>query len=224
MFDIIKMGSYNVLHLTDGNLLPEAVAFVDKGKADGINLNYIRNWRTDLEPLRQSKKIKYLIVNDYPKSRPYDYSAIYSLNTLLDLSIYTSDKKEIDFSAFPNIENISLKWRSKASSLFKCVQLKELFLGNYTAKALTLISNLKNLKYLRINLGSVVSLNGLGELEGLEELMLMQVTKLEDIEDILKLKHLKRLMIYNCKCVKNITSIKKMNIAQLEILGTTPNN
>jgi len=224
MFDILKIGSYKILHLTDGNLLPEAVAFVDKGKADGINLNYIRNWRTDLEPLRGSKTMKYLIVNDYPPSRQYDYSAIHLLHNLLHLSVNTSDKKEIDFSAFPNINSVTLRWRPKASSLFHCTQLQDLFLGNYTAKDLSQLSELINLKYLRINLGSVVSLKGLRHIVGLEELMLMQATKLEDIDDILELKHLKRLRIDNCKRVKNIGSIKKMNIPKLEIVGTTRDN
>ena len=223
MFDILKIGGYKILHLTDGNLLEEAVAFVDKGKADGINLNYIRNWRTDLEPLRKSKIMKCLIVNDYPPSVQYDYSAIHSLHNLLHLSVNTSDKKEIDFSAFPKITSVTLKWRPKASSLFKCVQLKELFLGSYTDRDLTQLCNLKNLKYLRINLGSVVSLKGLRDIQGLEELMLMQATKLEDIDEIFELKHLKYLRIDNCKHVKHIHNLKRMNISKLEIRGTTPN-
>jgi len=52
--------------------------------------------------------------------------------------------------------------------------------------------------------------------------MLMQATKLEDIESLLTLKHLKRLRVDNCKRVKNINAVKKMNIPILEIVGTTP--
>ncbi len=223
MFNTLTIGGFKILQLNDGNLLPEALAFVDKGRADGINLNYIRNWRTDLEPLRVCKKIKCLIVNDYPPSMDYDYSAIHSLSSLIHLSVNTADKKEIDFTAFPKLTSVTLRWRSKASSLFRCSQLRDLFLGNYNQKDLSELSDLKNLKYLRINLGSVVSLTGLSNISGLEELLLMQATKLENIDDILELKHLKYLRIDNCRRVKNIDGIKKMKIAKLEIRGTTPN-
>lgn len=222
MLDILHQGDYRIVHLTDGDLLNEAVKLIDKGKADGINLNYIRNWRTDLEPLRNSQTIKCLTVNDYPPSMQYDYSAVQTLTNLQHLSINTTDKKEIDFSAFPVLTSVALTWRPKAKSLFSCVQLQRLFLNRYTGQDLSEVSNLKNLKFLRVNLGSVVSLKGLEEITGLEELMLMQATKLEDIENILALKHLKRLRVDNCKRVKNISAVKKMNIPKLEIVGTTP--
>jgi hypothetical protein len=43
MFDVLKLGGFKVLHLIDGDLLPEAVSFVKRGKGEGINLNYIKN-------------------------------------------------------------------------------------------------------------------------------------------------------------------------------------
>ncbi|MBS0645224.1 MAG: hypothetical protein JSR97_01350 [Verrucomicrobia bacterium] len=224
MLDILQQGDYKIVHLTDGELLSEAVKLIDKGKADGINLNYIRNWRTDLEPLRNSNTIKCLAVNDYPPSMQYDYSAVQTLTNLQHLAINTTDKKEIDFSAFPLLTSVALTWRPKAKSLFSCVQLQRLFLNRYTGQDLTELSSLKNLKFLRINLGSVISLRGLKEITTLEELMLMQTTKLEDIEDLLTLKHLKRLRIDNCKRVRNISAVKRMNILKLEIVGTTPDD
>jgi Leucine-rich repeat (LRR) protein len=154
----------------------------------------------------------------------YDYSAIHSLQNLQHLSINTTDKKEIDFSVFPYLTSVALTWRPKAKSLFSCVQLQRLFLNRYTGQDLHEVSNLKNLKFLRVNLGSVTSLSGLNLIAGLEELMLMQTTKLEDIEDLLTLKHLKRLRIDNCKRVRNISAVKKMNVPKLEIVGTTPDD
>jgi len=224
MLDILHQSDFRIVHLTDGELLNEAVKLIDKGKADGINLNYIRNWRTDLEPLRNSQTIKSLVVNDYPPSMQYDYSAVQTLTNLQHLSINTTDKKEIDFSVFPFLTSVALTWRPKAKSLFKCKQLQRLFLNRYTGQDLSEVSNLKNLKFLRVNLGSVTSLGGLKKISGLEELMLMQTTKLEDIEDLLTLKHLNRLRIDNCKRVKNISAVKKMNIPKLEIVGTTPDD
>ena len=224
MLDILHQGDFRIVHLTDGELLSDAIKLIDKGKAEGINLNYIRNWRTDLEPLRNSQTIKCLTINDYPPSMHFDYSAIHSLRNLQHLSINTTDKKEIDFSVFPFLTSVGLTWRPKAKSLFSCVQLQRLFLNRYTGQDLHEFSNLKNLKYLRVNLGSVTSLSGLHELSNLEELMLMQTTKLEDIEDLLSLKHLKRLRIDNCKRVRNISDVRKMNVPKLEIVGTTPDD
>jgi hypothetical protein len=222
MLEIIHYGDFKVVHLTDGDLLKEALILTDKGKADGIYLNYIWNWRTDLEPLRNSLSIKCIVVNDYPKSMQYDYSAIHSLRNLEHLSVNTTDKKDINFSVFPSLKSVALTWRPKAKSLFKCVQLQRLFLNRYTGTDLTELSELKNLRFLRINLGSVVSLEGLADTVGLEELMLMQNTKLEEITAILGLKHLKRIRIDNCKHVKNIDALRKMKIPKLEIVGTTP--
>jgi hypothetical protein len=222
MLDILIRSNYRIVHLTDGELLPEAVVLIEDGKADGINLNYVRNWRTDLEPLRNIQSIKCLIVNDYPPSIQFDYSAIFSLINLEHLSISTTDKNEINFSVFPLLKSVSLTWRKKAKSLFKCIQLESLVLNRYTGSDLSELSQLINLKFLRINLGSVVSLNGISELTGLEELMLMQVTKLEDIEDLLKLKHLDCLTLDNCKRIKNIRAVKEMKVRKLIIAGTTP--
>lgn len=128
MLDILHQGDYRIVHLTDGELLSEAVKLIDKGKADGINLNYIRNWRTDLEPLRNSKTIKCLTVNDYPPSMQYDYSAVQTLTNLQHLSINTTDKKEIDFSAFPNLTSVALTWRPKAKSFLAVFSFKDFFL------------------------------------------------------------------------------------------------
>src|SRR5690242_294794 len=218
MLDILQQGDFKIVHLTDGELLTDAIKLIDKGKANGINLNYIRNWRMDLEPLRNSQTIKCLVVNDYPPSRQYDYSAIHSLRNLQHLSINTTDKKEIDFSVFPFLTSVTLTWRPKAKSLFNCAQLQRLFLNRYTGQDLQELSQLKHLKFLRINLGSVTSLNGLKEITELEELMLMQATKLEDIDDLLTLKHLTRLRVDNCKRVRNISVVKKMNIPKLQIV------
>ena len=223
MFQTQNRDGYNIINLTDGNLLTEAATFINQGNADGINLNYIKNWPLDLEALRDLNTIKSIIVNDYPTSSEYDYSAIHSMGNLEHISINTTDRKEISFSSWPKLNSVALMWRPKAKTLFDCVNLQRLFIGQYTGKDLTEISKLKQLWYLRINTGSVTSLQGLSQIGELNELQLMQITKLKDIDDILKLTKLKRLRIDNCKQIQNIESIKKMHIHSLEIVGTTPN-
>jgi len=220
--EVLEQNGYKVIHLTDGDLLTKAVAWVESGKAEGINLNFIRNHPSSLGQIKDSKQIRLLTINDYDHKKEYDYSAIHKLGSLKHLSIYTTDNKEIEFSAFSRLRSAAVMWRPKAKSLYERSSLKRLFLGKYKGQDLKDFHKLKQLEYLRLNTGSVVSLDGLSEFEHLEELWLMQCTKLEDISAIKLLKNLKYLRIDNCRNVRHIEIVKKLNIPVLEIVGTTP--
>lgn len=212
---------YKVIHLTDGDLLTKAVEWVESSKAEGINLNFIRNHPYSLDRIKDSRQMRFLTVNDYDHKNEYDYSAIHHLASLEHLSIYTTDNKEIDFSAFPKLVSIALMWRQKAKSLYEKTSLRRLFLGKYKSKDLKDLHRLKQLEYLRLNTGSAVSLEGISEFQSLEELWLMQCTKLEDISAIQLIRNLKYLRIDNCRNVRHIETVKKLNIPVLEIVGTT---
>jgi hypothetical protein len=133
-----------VVHLTDGALLPAAIDMVENAKADGINLNFIRNFPPTIDRIKDCKRILFLAVNDYDHTRDYDYSSIHYLQSLTHLSIYTTDKKPIDYSAFPKLESTAIIWRPKAKSLFEKASLKRLFLGRYNGSDLTALFKLKN--------------------------------------------------------------------------------
>jgi hypothetical protein len=221
--EVLAQNGYKVIHLTDGFLLPEAIEWVERGKADGINLNFVRNFPASINLIKGSKKMRFLAINDYDHKKEYDYSAIHFLTSLEHLSVYTTDNKEIDYSAFPLLNSTAIMWRPKARSLFEKTSLKRLFLGRFKGQDLMPLQSLKELEYLRLNTGSVVSLKGIESFNGLEELLLMQLTKLEDINSIQHLERLKYLRIDNCKKIKNIEAIKRLSIPTLEIAGTTPN-
>ncbi len=36
--EILKQEGYKIIHLTDGNLIKEAVKIINAGRADGVNL------------------------------------------------------------------------------------------------------------------------------------------------------------------------------------------
>jgi hypothetical protein len=166
--------------------------------------------------------MRFIAVNDYDHKMNYDYSAIHFLNSLEHLSVYATDTKEIDYSAFPLLKSTAIMWRPKAKSLFEKTKLKRLFLGKFKEPDLMPFNSLKELKYLRLNTGSLVSLKGIDAFNGLEELLLMQLTKLEDINPIQQLTKLKYLRIDNCSKVQNIETIKRLGVPKLEIAGTTP--
>jgi len=222
LFELLDQEGYRVINLTDGLLLSAAVEVVENKAADGINLNFIRNFPETIDAIKASKRILSLSVNDYDHNRVYDYTAIHHLQSLKQLSVYTTDKKEIDYSAFPLLESTAIMWRPKAKSLFHKHSLRRLFLGRYGERDLSALSTLTKLEYLRLNTGSITSLKGIAALTDLRQLMLMRLTKLEDIEEISNLANLQYVRIDNCKRVGNIDLVKKMRIPRLEIAGTTP--
>ena len=221
IMEIMKVNSYNVIHLTDGAMIGESTRIVNKGDADGINFHFIKNIPKTIDEIKSAVALKYIQINDY--SGDFDYSAINFMHELEDLSIYTRDRKEINFLNFPQLRSVAIDWRERAKSIFDVGNLERLFLGSYTGKDLQKLEKLTNLKWLRINMGSVQSLNGAEKLTKLETLFLMQATKLEDISGIEKLPNLRHLIIDNCKNIKNIDMTSRLySLKSLEIVGTTP--
>ena len=219
--EILRQDSYNIVHLTDGKLIMEAVKLINNRLADGINFNFTKNYPNNINEMIFAPETKYIQINDH--SRDFDYSEIHSLSKLEHLAVDASDKKEVNFTSFPLLKSAAIFWRPKAISLFKCVQLEELFIGKYSGFDLAIFEHLTNLKYLRINTGSIKTLKGIEKLKKLETLMLMQTTKLEDLRGIEELSNLRCLRIDNCKNVRNIKFVKELkNIDTLQIRGTTP--
>jgi Leucine-rich repeat (LRR) protein len=218
--EILRQNNYDIVHLTDGKLILEAVKLINDQKADGINFNFTKNFPADINEIKLAADIKYIQINDY--TWDFDYSAVNYLSKLEHLSVYTTDKKEINFSNWPLLKSTALYWRPKANSLFKCLNLERLFIGKYSGPDLSKFEFLENLKYLRINTGSVKSLKGIEKLQHLETLLLMQATKLEDLTGIDKLPNLKQLRIDNCRNIKNIDIVADLKDIKMEIRGTTP--
>jgi hypothetical protein len=221
--EILKQDDYRIIHLTDGELIPEAVNLINNDKADGINFNFIRNFPLDINGLKNARGIKSIQINDYPPSWDFDYSIINDLTSLERLYVYTTDKKEINFQNYPYLKEVALYWRPKAKSIYLCSNLQGLFIGKYTEKDLLKFELLNNLDYIRVNTGSINSLNGIEALQNLSILMLMQVTSLTDISGIDKLPRLDKLVIDNCRNIKNINLVKNCkSVTKLNIVGTTP--
>ncbi len=218
---ILTQNNYTIINLTDGKLMPEAVKLINKKRADGINFNFIKKFPAHINEIGLASNIKYIQINDY--SWDFDYSAINNLVKLEHLSVYTTDKKEINFSNFPFLKSAALFWRAAAHSLFKCINLERLFIGKYNQQDLSKFEFLNNLKYLRINTGSVKTLKGIEKLQNLETLLIMQATKLEDLTGIENLPNLRHLRIDNCKNINNMNIVADLkDLTTLEIVGTTP--
>ena len=221
--EILRQNNYNIVHLIDGKLITEAIELINKGQADGINFNFVKNFPSNIDEIKLAPRLKYIQINDYPTSREFDYSAIDFLSNLNNLSVYTNDKKEINFFNYPFLKTAAINWRPKANSLYRCKNLERLFIAKYKDSDLTKFENLTDLEYLRINTGSIKSLDGIEKLEKLQTLLLLQLTKLEDLNGIDRLPNLRQLRIENCRNIKNIDIVSNLKkIETLEIIGTTP--
>jgi len=219
--EILDQNGYRVVQLNDGTKLTDAIDLINRRRADGINLNFICNFPKDVDLLSSAEGIKSITINDY--SWDFDYSIIHSLTTLECLSVYTTDKNEIDYSKFPNLKSTALFWRPRAESLFNCKSLEQLFLGKFSDMNLSRISGLRNLKHLRLNTGTVQNLHGIENLVNLEELLLMQVTKLQSIQGVESLPNLRSLHIDNCKSIVDIYKVTQLQgKPDVQIYGTTP--
>jgi hypothetical protein len=220
---ILKEDGYKIIHLSDGNLIKEAVKMINAGQADGINFNFIWNYLHTIDEIRAAPATRYIRIMDNGPDFELDYSAIYALSKLESLSIYTSDRQEINYLNFPILHSTALFWLRKAKSLYQCRGLERLFLGKYSEPDLTKLEFLTKLTYLRINTGSVKRLTGIEKLQDLSTIYLMQATRLEDLTGIEQLPNLRYLMIDNCRNIKNIqllTEVRKM--VDVQIVGTTP--
>ena len=219
--EILQRDEYRVVHLSDGNLITIAIELINSGQADGINFNYVKNFPASIDSIRLTKDLKFIQINDY--SWDYDYSVLNEISTLESISIYTTDKREIDFSRFPLLKSVAIYWRPKAISLFDCLKLESLFLGKYSEPDLNKLKNLRQLKYLRINTGSVTALNGIEQLQNLERLWIIQAMKLIKLNGIESLPNLKEVRIDNCKNIKDTDVLTKLtDKVNLTITGTTP--
>ena len=219
--EIVQINNYNVINLIDGKLISDAIKLVNDGQADGINFNFIKNFPSNIDEIKFASNIRYIQINDY--AWDFDYSAVNHLSKLEHLSLYSTDRKEMNYLNFPILNSTALNWRPKAKSLFGCANLERLFIGRYSDVDLSRFEFLNNLKYLRINTGSIKTLKGIEKLNDIESLLLTQLTKLEDISGIETLTNLTLLRIDNCRNIKNIHILKNLKSSiRLEIVGTTP--
>jgi Leucine-rich repeat (LRR) protein len=136
-----------------------------------------------------------------------DISPIHHLHDLRVLVVHTYCKTEIDFNQFPALEQCTLEWRAKASSIFSRTTLKKLFINSYSGKDTEKFARLLNLESLSLANGGVRSLEGLASLKHLTFLGLYNLRKLESLDGIESLDSIEHLEINGCKNVRSIESI-----------------
>lgn len=182
-----------------------------------LELNYAKGWKRDKD-LWFLKKVPNLLAVEIIDWNIQDVSAIHDLRSLRLLKVFTYCNTEIDFTFFPEIEDVSLEWRPKVRSLFACSGLKKLFINHYPGKSLEDFAKLCNLQYLSLKSPKIEGIGDVSELTELKLLELGNATRLSNLEGIEKLASLETLQIQTCSKIKNIEPIKSMtNLKRLFI-------
>ncbi len=143
-------------------------------------------------------------------------SPIHVLHNLRALHIIAYCKTEIRFSEFPDLIECRLQWRPKATSLFDCVGLKNLFLIGFTGSNTDRFGKLKNLESLAILGSPIRNLQGLRPLVHLRSLRLGDLRKLETLRGIEDLTRLEKLEINTCRKIRSVDEIAPLiNLREL---------
>ncbi len=175
-----------------------------------LELNRAKGWiGNDISFVNDLKE---LLAVDIIKYTISDVSAIHGLSKLRRLKIFTYCKTELDFSCFPELEDISLYWRTKAKSIFDCFSLKRVFIDHYVGKEknLTPFSKLKNLEYLSLKTPRINEIGNIEDLINLTFLGIYNVRKLSSLSGIEKSKNLKVLEIQACRSIRRIDEIAEL--------------
>lgn len=140
----------------------------------------------------------------------FDFSCLYHLKNLKYFSYAAYTKYTIDFTNFPQLEDVFLDWWPQARSIFQCNSLKKLYISGYKGKTIDEFTRLTNLEELKIGGTPMTDLSGIDTLKKLKSLCLYVFRKLDNIEELGKLERLEELEIQSNKKIKDISPIGKL--------------
>jgi len=227
-----KHGPRAVLHAPWSGEAEEAVR---RAGARELELNLAKGWRgSDLSFLA---RIPPLLAIEVLDGALEDDSGIHAQRGLRSIHLDTYAENELRLDELPDLESVSLNWRRKAQSLFRCVQIRELHLNGYDAptaaqigvfirlESLALMSArfqdlrgfepLAALRRLRLgNCRKLRSLDGIEGLAALEELEVNTAPRLGSIEALAGLSRLRKLDLNDCGRIPSLAPIA--NLSQLE--------
>lgn len=179
----------------------------DKDVAELV-LNDGKGWRgSDISFLSELPELRSLKIIDLKIS---SIEPIHLLHKLEELKVITYCKTEIRFSEFPYLKVCSLEWRPKATSLFDCESLKELFINRYSGKDTSSFAKLINLESLSILNAPIENLFGLRSLRKLRYLRLANLKRIQSLGGIEDLTNLEELEVHTCRSIASITEIQNL--------------
>lgn len=173
-----------------------------------MELNHAKGWHGDsLDFLSMFPSLSLLKIIDLNIDSVHP---IHNLHKLRVLEVITYCKTAIRFDEFPNLEECSVEWRSRSTSLFDCVTLKHLFVNRYTGRDVNPFGQLINLESLAILNSPVENLRGLSGLRNLRSLRLGNLRNLTSLVGVEGLVCLEELEINTCRAIGSLAGIEHL--------------
>ena len=204
---VMESGNYGPRMVMQGVWSSTAAkAFETKGCKE-LELNHAKGWRgRDLSFLRKmSSSLEWFTIIDFTIN---DITPVNSMTSLRLLDVNTYCKTEIRFSQFPRLEECSLEWRPKASSLFEHRGLKKLFINKYPGKDLTDFARMTSLESLSLASPRVETLAGVEALTRLRFLGIYVARRLTTLKGVEALTSLEQLEVNDCRRVRDISPVR----------------
>lgn len=215
----VEQGKYGPRFIPQSNWKSSFARHILENNIAEIELNYAKGFRgkdisflDELPNLRSFTIIHWTIEN---------VSAVHSLHSLRHLEISTYCKTPLDFSQFPELETCAIEWRARASSLFECKNLRDLWINRYSGKDASRFSRLTNLERLAIGNSPIRDISALGCLTRLTSLSLLNLRRLESLKGIQSLTGLVELKIVGCYRIRTIKEVS--TLAKLRVLDISEN-
>lgn len=216
---VYRAASCDLLLVINPNNMEEAIHEFRRSEFayySGIRVENISN----LEFLSEFPLLLYLeVISD----TSIDVNPIESLHNIRGLHV-SEPKKGLDFSNFPNLEVFTGKWHENNKSIENCRDLRTLMITNYNSKTkdfsdLRSIARLEDLRIIRTN---IESLSGIETLKDLKYLMIAYASRLKDISSIGKT-NLREIEFDNIKKIQDYNSFGDLEYLRKIILSKCAN-
>ena len=169
-----------------------------------LELNYAKGWSgADYAFLAEWTALEALEITDW---NAQDVSAVNALHELRKLKVFTYCKTEIRFADLPRLEECSLEWRPKASSIFDHRGIKKLFVNKCPERDLRRFSTMAQLESLSLASPRLESLEGAG-LPLLTFLGVYAAPRLTSLRGLETATHLRSLEVNDCRKIGAIEPI-----------------
>lgn len=208
MTDMCKVedGVFGRRLVLTGRWHPSLLKVVQRERIVELEANYAHGWAGgELDFLYGLPHLEAFEVIDWNIK---DVSPVHGLSKLRRLQVSTSCKTAIEFSSFPQLEDVSLEWRARAKSMFACKTLKRVFINRFAGASLSPLLGLPLLESLSVASPSISKIGSAPDRPPpLEFLGIYNARKLASLEGLQALRSLARLELNDCGKVGDINAL-----------------
>ncbi|PKA10625.1 hypothetical protein CH372_18460 [Leptospira meyeri] len=209
-------GDYQIKSLLlEGEWNNEVYKFIEKNNILGLYFNFVKGSNaSNFDFLEYIKNFQLLNIISCPID---NLDQIKYFSDLKVLSLQCHINRKTDFSNLKNLEKCFMNWVKGAESIFNCEKIKFLTLDSFKSKFLPENWICTEIEQLDIYKSDLTNLEKLKTLRKLKKLSLFDCKNLNDISSLECMENLQWLTIDGSKLIENYNSIS--NLKQLKILN-----